>query len=117
MFSSTQTKDEEQIFPPGVKKLYDGESGSDLRPYMRQLLLSLLAAYHKLLSDILEPVPSGYHRPPDIDDHITGQDTINEDGAPPEWPPPLNWEATVLWIRTLGMNMGWAINEYRPIQV
>jgi mediator of RNA polymerase II transcription subunit 7 len=101
----------EQPFPPGIERLYNPEPGSDPRPHLRQLLISLLSAYHKLLSGILEPVPSGYHRPPSP---TTDPSEVKQED--PEWPPPLNWEATVLWIRTLVLNLGWAVNEFRPVQ-
>lgn len=107
------TSEEPQSFPPGIQKLYNPEPGADPRPHLRQLLLSLLSAYHKLLSDILEPVPSGYHQPPPSHDPYAPPNTI--DGMP-DWPPPLNWEFTILWIRSIVLNLGWAVNEFRPVQ-
>lgn len=104
-----------QVFPPGLDKLHNLEPGTDRRPQLRQLLVSLLNAYHKLLSDVLEPVPSGYHRPPSPSRLDAGGDPSGMNGNV-EWPPPLNWEATILWIRTLVLNLGWMVNEFRPIQ-
>jgi len=116
--SCVETNETAQTLPPGVSHLCNFEPGSDPRPRLRQLLVSLLNAYHKLLSDVLEPVPSGYHRPP-LPPPANGGglsgDQIQGNGDT-EWPPPLNWEATILWIRTLVLNLGWLINEFRPIQ-
>ncbi|KAG8749587.1 Mediator of RNA polymerase II transcription subunit 7 [Serendipita sp. 396] len=115
------TKEIVQVLPPGIQKLYDPEPKADPRPHLRQLLVSLLSAYHKLLSDVLEPVPSGYHGPPpeEIQAKLNAQAVDGQEGSGGEevaWPPPLNWEATILWMRTITLNLGWAVNEFRPVQ-
>ncbi|KAG8806092.1 hypothetical protein FRC17_005183, partial [Serendipita sp. 399] len=114
------TKEIVQAFPSGIDKLYNPEPNADPRPHIRQLLVSLLAAYHRLLSDILEPVPSGYHGAPPEEIQAKLNQQVIEGQEPPEmdaaWPPPLNWEATILWMRTITLNLGWAVNEFRPVQ-
>jgi mediator of RNA polymerase II transcription subunit 7 len=94
-----QTDETVHTFPGDVERVFNLEPGSDPRPHLRQLLVSLLNAYHKLLSEVIEPVPSDYHK------------TISPNNYPLR-----NWQATADWMQTLVTNFGWLVNEFRPIQ-
>jgi mediator of RNA polymerase II transcription subunit 7 len=62
---------------------------------------------------VLEPVPFGYHNPSPPAGEV---EEANKAGVGIVWPPPLNWEATLGWMENLVINLGWLVNEFRPIQ-